>query len=105
MQCTVLPHITASVFLSLRSGQASTTTTASGPVVKPHRRGRLSKTDTTADAHLKRHGPPSEAVVVAVTNGRLDGFGWRSTELTPRARRNLWYVGADLSRPGGKWSK
>jgi hypothetical protein len=27
-----------------------------------------------ADAHLKRHGAPSAAVVVAVTNGRLDGF-------------------------------
>ena len=27
-----------------------------------------------ADARLKRHGPPSEAVVVTVTNGRLDGF-------------------------------
>jgi hypothetical protein len=27
-----------------------------------------------ADAHLKRHGPPSEAVVVAGTNSRLDGF-------------------------------
>jgi hypothetical protein len=25
------------------------------------------------DAYLKRHGPPSEAVVVAVTKGRLDG--------------------------------
>jgi hypothetical protein len=25
------------------------------------------------DAHLKRHGPPS-AAVVAVTNGHLDGF-------------------------------
>jgi hypothetical protein len=23
---------------------------------------------------VARHGPPSEAVVVAVTNGRLDGF-------------------------------
>jgi thiamine phosphate synthase YjbQ (UPF0047 family) len=33
--------------------------------------------DRNADVHLKRHGPPSEAVVVAVTNGRLDG----STEL------------------------
>jgi hypothetical protein len=51
------------------------------PVVQPHRRGRPSKTDRTADAHLKRNatrrvardGPPSEAVV-AVTNGRLDGF-------------------------------
>ena len=35
------------------------------------------RSDGNADAHLKRHGPPSEAVVVAVTNGRLDD----STEL------------------------
>ena len=34
----------------------------------------LSRTDRTADGYLKRHGPPSEAVVVAVTKGRLDGF-------------------------------
>ena len=27
-----------------------------------------------ADAYLKRRGPPSAAVVVAVNNGRLDGF-------------------------------
>jgi hypothetical protein len=46
------------------------------------------------------HGPPSETVV-AVTNGRLDGFAERSTELTPRARRNLWHLGADLFKPGG----
>ena len=26
------------------------------------------------------HGPPSEAVVAAVTNGRIDGFAERSTE-------------------------
>jgi thiamine phosphate synthase YjbQ (UPF0047 family) len=35
------------------------------------------RSDGNADAHLKRHGPPSEAVVIAVTNGRLDD----STEL------------------------
>jgi hypothetical protein len=29
-----------------------------------------------ADAHLKRHGPPSAAVVVAVTDGRLDFGTW-----------------------------
>jgi hypothetical protein len=33
-------------------------------------------------------------VVVAVTNGRLDGSIERSTELTPRARRSLWHMGA-----------
>jgi hypothetical protein len=27
-----------------------------------------------ADAHLKRHGPASEAMVVTVTTSRLDGF-------------------------------
>jgi hypothetical protein len=41
-------------------------------------------------------------VVVAVTNGRLDGFAERSTEPTPRARQSLWRLGADLSRPGGR---
>ena len=49
---------------------------AQGPVAQPHRRGGLSRTDRTADAHLKRHGPPSAAVVVAVTNGRLDFGTW-----------------------------
>jgi hypothetical protein len=43
-------------------------------VAQPQRRGRLSILDRIADAHLKRHGAPSEAVVVAVTNGRQDGF-------------------------------
>ena len=38
-------------------------------------RGRLHNRtgEYNADAHLKRHGPPSEAVI-EVTNGRLDGF-------------------------------
>ena len=64
-------------------------TPASGPVAQPHRPslptaslcpGRSDRglpQPSLADAHLKRHGPPSEAVVVAVTNGRLDD----STEL------------------------
>ena len=43
-----------------------------------------------ADAHLKRHGPPS-AAVVAVTNGRIYGSTERSTEgfgrAQPRASR------------------
>ena len=91
-------HITASVFLSLRSGQASTTTRvacttitrcgskswlhtrrstrpARRPVAQPHRRGRLSVPDRTADAHLKRQVMGRE-VVVAVTNGRLDFGTW-----------------------------
>ena len=42
-------------------------------MAQPHRRGRLSRTDRTADAHLKRQIMGRE-VVVAVTNGRLDGF-------------------------------
>jgi thiamine phosphate synthase YjbQ (UPF0047 family) len=61
------------------------------PVAQPHGRGRLSKTDRTADAHLKRAaktGCTSAAesgctaqvmgreVVVAVTNGRLDFGTW-----------------------------
>jgi thiamine phosphate synthase YjbQ (UPF0047 family) len=33
--------------------------------------------EDNADAHLKRHGPPSVAVVVAVTNGRLDFGTWK----------------------------
>ena len=44
---------------------------------QPNRRGRPSRTTgQVADAHLNRHGPPSEAVVVAVTNGRLDFGTW-----------------------------
>jgi hypothetical protein len=48
---------------------------AHGPVAQPVGRG-LSRGNrgNNTDAHLKRHGPPSETVVVAVTNGRLD-FG------------------------------
>jgi hypothetical protein len=42
--------------------------------------------EDNADAHLKRQVMGRE-VVVAVTNGRLDGFA---------ARRNLWHLGADL---------
>jgi secondary thiamine-phosphate synthase enzyme len=42
-------------------------------VAQPHRRGRLSKTDRSADAHLKRQIMGRE-VVVAVTDGGL-GFG------------------------------
>jgi thiamine phosphate synthase YjbQ (UPF0047 family) len=52
---------------------SSTTTPASGPVAQPHRRGRLSILDRAADAHLKRQIIGRE-VVVAVTNGRQDGF-------------------------------
>ena len=51
----------------------SMTTPARGPVAQPYRRGRLSKSDRIADAHLKRQVMGRE-VVVAVTNGRLDGF-------------------------------
>ena len=40
----------------------------------PGRRDRGLPQASLADAHLKRHGAPSEAVVVAVTNGRLNGF-------------------------------
>ena len=36
----------------------------------------LSWADRTIDVHLKRHGPPIEAVVVAVTNDRLDFGTW-----------------------------
>jgi hypothetical protein len=35
-------------------------------------------------------------VVVPVTSDRLDGSAERSMELTPRARRSLWHVGAHL---------
>jgi secondary thiamine-phosphate synthase enzyme len=60
-------HITASVFISDDAGQR--------PVAQPHRRGRLSRTDRTADAHLKRQIMGRE-VIVAVTNGRLDFGTW-----------------------------
>jgi hypothetical protein len=60
---------------------SSTTTPAQGPVAQPHRRGRLSRTDRTADAHLKRAAQTGftsqimgREAVVAATNGRLD-FG------------------------------
>jgi thiamine phosphate synthase YjbQ (UPF0047 family) len=53
--------------------------------------------EDNADAHLKRQIMGRE-VVVAVTNGRLDGSTERSTELTPRARRSLLHVGAHLLR-------
>jgi hypothetical protein len=43
-------------------------------------------------------------VVVAVTDGRLDGSTERSTEgfdrAQPRARRSLWHVGADVVSAG-----
>lgn len=39
----------------------------------PERRDSGLPQASLAGAHLKRHGPPS-AAVVAVTNGRLDGF-------------------------------
>jgi thiamine phosphate synthase YjbQ (UPF0047 family) len=45
------------------------------PVAQPHRRGRLSVPDRTADAHLKRQIMGRE-VVVAVTDGRLDFGTW-----------------------------
>jgi thiamine phosphate synthase YjbQ (UPF0047 family) len=51
--------------------------------------------EDNADAHLKRQIMGRE-VVVAVTEGRLDGPTEPSTELTPGARRSLWHVGADL---------
>jgi hypothetical protein len=44
-------------------------------------------------------------VAVAVTNGRLDGVAERSTELTPRARRNLCHLGADLASLDGRRRK
>ena len=48
---------------------------AQRPVAQPHRRGRLSVPDRTADAHLKRQIMGRE-VVVAVTDGRLDFGTW-----------------------------
>jgi len=66
VQCTVLPHITASVFINDDAGPRTGCTTVRTRM--PVRPGPV------ADVHLKRHGPPSAAVVVAVTDGRLDGF-------------------------------
>ena len=81
-QCSVLPHITASVFINDGADLLGQLQDRTG--------------EDNADAHLKRQVMGRE-VIVAVTNGCLDG----STELTPRARRSLWHVGADLSRPSG----
>jgi GT2 family glycosyltransferase len=39
-----------------------------------------------ADAHLKRHGAPSAAVVVAITNGRQDGFALLTRTFSPWER-------------------
>ena len=103
-------HIAASVFLSLRSGQASTTTRAAcititrcgsksllltrpstrparRPVAQPNRRGRLSRTDRTADAHLKRNATPS------VARDGPRGGGCRD-----RGPSRFWHLGADLLR-------
>ena len=55
--------------------RAGTARTHQPVPTQPHRRGRLSKTDRTADAHLKRQIRGRE-VVVAVTNGRLDFDTW-----------------------------
>ena len=59
------------------------TACADRPILaQPYRRGRLSETDRTADAHLKRIASGLEMrvmgreVVVAVTNGRLDFGTW-----------------------------
>ena len=95
-RCPVLPHITASVFQSLRSGQASTTMSTAfiRTMISGWRNWRLMPLSASADplvgcktapertpiggrwaadAHLKRQSMGYE-VVVAVTNGRLDRF-------------------------------
>jgi secondary thiamine-phosphate synthase enzyme len=67
-------HITASVFINDDAGLWAGCTTARAELAsgKP-----LSWTlGQVADTHLKRHGPPSAAVVVTVTNGRLDFGTW-----------------------------
>jgi thiamine phosphate synthase YjbQ (UPF0047 family) len=76
-QCTVLPHITASVFINddERGLHADYEKWLEG--LAPHaptsqyQHNRTS--EDNADAHLKRQVMGRE-VVVAVTNGRLDGF-------------------------------
>lgn len=70
-QCTALPHITASVFINDDAGPMAGCTTAP---------------DRAAAAHLKQHGPPSEAVV-AVTNGRLNFGTW---ERILEASHSVW---------------
>jgi hypothetical protein len=81
MQCTVLPHITASVFINDDAGPGAGFTTAPARLAsgKP-----LSCTKgQAAEAHLKRHGPR--------------GGGGGDGRAAP-----LRHVGADLFRPGGR---
>jgi thiamine phosphate synthase YjbQ (UPF0047 family) len=42
----------------------------------PKRRLHNRTGEDNTGGHLKRHGPPSEAAVVAVTSGRLDCDTW-----------------------------
>jgi hypothetical protein len=135
MQCTVLPHITASVFINddnaqafarsglhhdyepfgkLRRGCGSkgwrltrrSTTPVQGSVAQPHGRG-LSRRNlrgqcrcapkagstsrlhfgSTSRLHFAGHGTRRGAVV-AVTNGRLDGFA-QLAEVFGTWERNL----------------
>ena len=75
---------------------------------KPLSRGNRGN---NADAHLKRRGPPSEAVVVAVTNGRLDGFAEGSPKsLAPGSGSwgVSWMADTGISTGGagsGCWSR
>jgi len=84
MQCTVLPHIAISVFSNDDGPMAGCTTApvelASGKTC-PGRRDN-------ADAHLKRHGPPSEAVV-AMTTGRPDFDTWDQATFSACQRGSL----------------
>jgi thiamine phosphate synthase YjbQ (UPF0047 family) len=93
-QCTVLPHITASAFinddeyglhqdhekwlegLAPHAPISQYRHNGTGEDACPERSDRGLPWASLADAHLKQHGPPSAAVVVAVTNGRLDFGTW-----------------------------
>ena len=79
MQCTVLPHITASVFINDDESGLHQDYEKWLEGLAPHAPIRQYWHNDTgegnADAHLKRQVMGRE-VVVAVTNGRLDFGTW-----------------------------
>jgi hypothetical protein len=64
-------RITASVFTNDHASPQAGSKTAPAKFAPDKPLSRV-KRGNNADAHLKRHGPPSAAVVEAVTGGRLD---------------------------------
>jgi len=108
-------HITASVFLSLRLGQALTTTPARRkPVQGPGRpRGRV---DPGVGGTIARERPPVRVMGQGFALGELGRCAPEAAWAAKRSRggrrhqqpagwfrfahQNLWYVGADLVSAG-----